>query len=41
MTADAFAEDAQRAMDVGMNGHMSKPVDITKLEKILSLYIRT
>jgi PAS domain S-box-containing protein len=27
MTADAFAEDVQKALDAGMNGHIAKPVD--------------
>lgn len=31
MTANAFAEDMQEARAVGMNGHVSKPVDIEKL----------
>lgn len=25
MTADAFAEDVQRAQDAGMNAHVAKP----------------
>ncbi len=28
MTADAFAEDVAKSMEVGMNGHVSKPVDM-------------
>jgi CheY-like chemotaxis protein len=35
MTADAFAEDVNRAQEAGMNGHMAKPVDLAKLEKVL------
>ena len=31
MTANAFAEDRKRAFDVGMNGHIAKPIDIEKL----------
>jgi PAS domain S-box-containing protein len=31
MTADAFEEDRQRALDAGMNGHISKPIKIQKL----------
>jgi CheY-like chemotaxis protein len=39
MTADAFAQDAQRAREAGMNGHMAKPVDLGKLEKVLREWI--
>ncbi len=31
MTADAFSEDIHRCLEVGMNAHLSKPVDINKL----------
>jgi len=31
MTADAFADDIQRCMDVGMNAHISKPIAPGKL----------
>lgn len=31
MTADAFAEDVQACIDCGMNGHISKPVNIQKV----------
>lgn len=27
MTADAFAEDIQKSLNVGMNGHIAKPID--------------
>ena len=27
MTADAFADDVQRCLDAGMNGHIAKPID--------------
>lgn len=33
MTANAFAEDKKMAMDAGMNGHVSKPIDVNVLEK--------
>ena len=28
MTADAFAENVAECLDAGMNGHISKPIDI-------------
>ncbi len=31
MTANAFEEDKQEALECGMNGHIAKPIDITKL----------
>ncbi|MDE6568215.1 MAG: response regulator, partial [Lachnospiraceae bacterium] len=31
MTANAFDEDKQKAMDAGMNGHVAKPIDIVQL----------
>lgn len=39
MTADAFAEDEEQCFAVGMNGHVSKPIDIdnvyTKIGEVL------
>lgn len=35
MTADAFVEDVRRAKDVGMNEHISKPVEPRRLQDIL------
>ena len=35
MTADAFAEDVQACLDAGMDGHISKPVDISKVREVL------
>ena len=31
MTANAFEEDKKKALEVGMNAHVSKPIDIDKL----------
>ena len=36
LTADAFAEDAQRCMDAGMNAHMPKPIDAVLLTRTLA-----
>ena len=35
MTANAFDEDRQQAIDAGMNGHIAKPIDIEKLMETL------
>ena len=35
MTANAFEEDKQDALKAGMNGHIAKPIDVDKVEKIL------
>ena len=35
MTANAFAEDRQRAIDVGMDGYVPKPIDIARLMETL------
>ena len=36
MTADAFTEDVKKTKMSGMNGHLSKPIDMGKLKKTLS-----
>lgn len=35
MTANAFAEDRERALAAGMNGHIAKPIDLKKVEQVL------
>ncbi len=35
MTANAFQEDKQKALDAGLNGHIAKPIDITNLMTVL------
>ena len=35
MTANAFEEDKQAALQSGMNGHIAKPIDIAKLMETL------
>ena len=39
MTANAFAEDCQAALDAGMNEHVTKPVDFDKLKVILAKFL--
>ena len=36
MTANAFAEDVQLALDSGMNQHIAKPLDARKLYSTIS-----
>ena len=35
MTANAFSEDMKKSYDVGMNFHLSKPIDMAELKKVL------
>jgi len=35
ITANAFEEDKQKALEVGMNGHIAKPIDVQKLLEVL------
>ena len=39
MTANAFAEDIQKALSVGMNDHVAKPVDMNILVPTIMKYI--
>ena len=36
MTANAFAEDVKKAHDAGMNGHISKPINLDMIKETLS-----
>ena len=36
MTANAFSEDVKATKDAGMNGHLSKPVDVDLLKRTLA-----
>ena len=36
MTANAFEEDRQNAMEAGMNGHIAKPLDVPHLLRVLA-----
>ena len=39
MTANAFEEDRQKALDAGMNAHVSKPVDMNVLFRVMAKFI--
>jgi len=41
MTAGAMTEDRDRCLDAGMDGFVSKPVDVTALERVLDGHIGT
>ena len=36
MTANAFEEDRNKAVNMGMNGHIAKPIDVSELLKVLA-----
>jgi CheY-like chemotaxis protein len=39
MTAHAFAEERDRCLSIGMNGHLSKPIDVALLTQTLKQFI--
>lgn len=39
MTANAFAEDVAKAKSAGMNDHISKPLDFSKLKDVMSKWL--
>jgi len=41
MTANAFSDDVQHALDAGMNAHVAKPVDVETLKKTISRIRKT
>jgi CheY-like chemotaxis protein len=40
MTANAYAEDITEAIKAGMNAHVSKPIDMARLFRVLHQYKR-
>ncbi len=40
MTANAFQEDAEKCIAVGMNAHLAKPLDIEKVEQTICKQLR-
>ena len=39
LSANAFDEDSKKSMASGMNGHLSKPIEVDKLLQVLKKYI--
>ena len=40
MTAGALTEDRERCLDAGMDDYISKPIDVTALDAVLSRWVR-
>lgn len=40
MSANAFQEDIQKSLEIGMNAHISKPVDMKKMVEVLCKYLK-
>ena len=40
MTANAFEEDKRKSFEAGMDGHLSKPIEIPKLMEVLTLILK-
>lgn len=40
MTANAFAEDVEKAKNAGMNTHLAKSLDIRNMLSVISKYTR-
>lgn len=40
MTANAFAEDKQKVISMGMNDHVAKPIDMNVLLPVIAKYMR-
>ncbi len=41
LTANAFKEDIDKALENGMNAHITKPVDMDRLAEVLVRFVRT
>ena len=39
MTADAFSDDAQHCLEVGMDAHIAKPIDLKECMRTLQKYL--
>ena len=39
VTANAFSEDVKKTRDAGMNGHISKPIDIKQMLNVLNEFL--
>lgn len=40
MTADAFSDDAQRCLEIGMNAYIPKPLDIKQCMTVLQKFLK-
>jgi signal transduction histidine kinase/CheY-like chemotaxis protein len=40
MSADAFADDVKRSLEAGMDAHIAKPIDISRLEEVIEKYLK-
>lgn len=40
MSANAFDDDLKKSVECGMNGHLSKPVEVEKLYRMLRKVLR-
>ena len=40
MTANAFEEDRKKALEMGMNDHIAKPIDAARIREVLSSILK-
>ena len=38
MTANAFEEDKRASIEAGMDAHLTKPVDVNELHRVMKKY---